>query len=94
MTGEMDSEHGLFPSKEFAHDQFRSRRSTKDVNPTCILEQVPSGDSPSVVRKQEEKPLECILRDEITSLASRADFNQVAKTGQIMRLILSRVLVL
>jgi hypothetical protein len=45
MTGEMDSEHGLFPSKEFAHDQFRSRRSTEGVNPTCILEQVPFGET-------------------------------------------------
>jgi hypothetical protein len=26
-TGEMDSEHGLFPCKDFVHDKFRSRRS-------------------------------------------------------------------
>jgi hypothetical protein len=28
MTDEMDSEHGHFPSREFANDQFRSRRLT------------------------------------------------------------------
>ena len=41
-TGEMDSEHGLIPCKDFVHDQLFSRRSAEDANPTCASGQDPS----------------------------------------------------
>lgn len=41
-TGEMDSEHGLIPCKDFVHDQLLSRRSAEDANPTCASGQDPS----------------------------------------------------
>ncbi len=41
MTGEMDSEHGLFPCKKSAHDQPISRRFAKDASASCAPRQDP-----------------------------------------------------